>query len=126
MHFVGTGVHDCPFSRRPQAPVRQKTAPTKVSAVIFEKIRQNQLSLGVLRVPFDIVNIVRYREHREYANIKCCTKFAPKSHHIKCPFSSTNWNLSELFQTINLLVVQFCHPVLIVISHFTIELHGCN
>ena len=25
-------------------------------------------------------NIVRYREYREYRPIKCCTKFAPKSH----------------------------------------------
>ena len=33
--------------------------------------------------------------YREYANIKCCTKFAPKSHHIKCPFSSINSNLSN-------------------------------
>ena len=37
-----------------------------------------------------------------------------------------NKNLSEFFQTINLLVVQFCDTVLIVISHFTIELHGSN
>ena len=36
------------------------------------------------------------------------------------------WKLSKFFQTINLLVIQFCHSVLIVISHFTIEFHGCN
>ena len=51
-------------------------------------------------ISFDIValscDFVRYREYREYANIKCCTKFAPKSHHIKRPFSSTNWNLSAI------------------------------
>ena len=35
-------------------------------------------------ISFDIVHfscdIVRYREYREYRRIKCCTKFAPKSH----------------------------------------------
>ena len=41
-------------------------------------------------------DFVRYREYREYRPIKCCTKFAPKSHHIKRPFSSTNWNLMTM------------------------------
>ena len=35
---------------------KQKTAPTNVSAVIFVFRRNNDLSLGVLRVPFDIVS----------------------------------------------------------------------
>ena len=40
----------------------QKTAPTEVSAVIFEIIAvRHKLSHGVLRTPFDIVNIVKYR-----------------------------------------------------------------
>jgi hypothetical protein len=43
---------DCPFAK--------KTAPD-LGAVIFESIRKNQLSLGVLAIPFDIVNIVKYR-----------------------------------------------------------------
>jgi hypothetical protein len=28
---------------------------------------------------------VRYREYREYRRIKCCTKFAPKSHQHSTP-----------------------------------------
>jgi len=40
----------------------KKTAPTCVSAVIFERIANRlQLSLGVLAILFDIVNIVKYR-----------------------------------------------------------------
>ena len=45
---------------------------------------------------------VWYREYREYANIKCCTKFAPRSHQHSTLFCSTNWNLSInwYFQTL--------------------------
>ena len=46
--------------------------------------QRSKLSLGVLATPFDIValscDFVRYREYREYRRIKCCSKFAPKSH----------------------------------------------
>ena len=37
-------------------------------------------------------NIVWYREYREYHLIKCCTKFAPRSHQQLTLFCSTNWN----------------------------------
>ena len=48
-------------------------------------------------------------DYREYANIKCCTKFAPRSHHIKRPFSSINWNLT-LLQFENLFLYYFFAP----------------
>ena len=57
-----------------------KNAPKIGAFVVFD--RRSKVSLGVLRVPFDFV---RYREYREYANIKCCTKFAPKSHQHSTP-----------------------------------------
>jgi len=37
---------------------KKKTAPTEVSAVYIEIIPNGKLSLGVLAIPFDIVNIV--------------------------------------------------------------------
>ena len=58
------------------------------NAVWYREYRVISCDIVVLSCDF-----VRYREHREYRLIKCCTKFAPKSHHIKRPFSSTNWNL---------------------------------
>ena len=41
------------------------------------------------KISCDIValscDFVRYREYREYRRIKCCTKFAPKSHQRSTP-----------------------------------------
>ena len=45
-----------------------------------------------------------YREYREYANIKCCTKFAPKSHQHSTLFCSINWNWLTCLQ-----IWQLCH-----------------
>ena len=46
---------------------KQKTTHRKGTFVF-------SLSLRVLTTPFDIVNIVKYREYRP---IKCCTKITP-------------------------------------------------
>ena len=50
-----------------------------------------------------------YREYREYRPIKCCTKFAPRSHQHSTLFCSTNWNLA-LSQFENLFRYYFFAP----------------
>ena len=44
-------------------------------------------------ISWSFKNAVWYREYREYRPIKCCTKYAPRSHQHSTPFCSTNWNL---------------------------------
>ena len=66
------------------------------------------LSLGVLATPFDIVHlscdIVRYREYREYRPIKCCTKFAPKSHQHSTPIQLDKLKFGNVLSKFSLLL----------------------
>ena len=58
------------------------------NAVLYRKYRGNTCDFVHLSCVF-----VRYREYREYRPIKCCTKYAPRSHQHSTLFCSTNWNL---------------------------------
>ena len=96
---VQTGSPTEKFDKLRMTRSDKKQHPPKWVLWFSKMIRRNKnLSLRVLAIPFDIVHfscdIVRYREHREYRRIKCCTKFAPKSHQHSTLFCSTNWNLS--------------------------------
>ena len=45
--------------------------------------------------------------YREYRPIKCCTKFAPKSHQHSTLFCSSNWNLSVSHLQTNQTVISY-------------------
>ena len=59
------------------------------TAVWYREYRGNTCDIVHLLCVF-----VQYREYREYRPIKCCTKFAPRSHQHSTLFCSTNWNLA--------------------------------
>ena len=61
-------------------------------------------------------------DYREYDDINC-TKFAPKSHHIKRLFSSTNWNLN-VYLLIEIFEIRQSLPFICCLKQITDSVAG--